>query len=615
MIKIIALFIVCTSVSYAALLDTDKQDLNAVSIIKNGGFEDGRGRWTASGGTFSTVTSGSNLLTGKVSATWDSGSASQTLTSTAVAIPKGLYGQNGMAQCRIQTPSGTATHTIQAYDGTNVLASSTITSSTSPTYTQVNFIYPASGDISLRLVSVASDEPLIAIDDCWLGDAINISNVSQANFVGSAYFATTASCTWTTTSGSIGAFSTDADCPGPTVESNPGPGVIQTTDANLPQITVTNLPPGTYAVTYNAPTTDTGAGQCVAISDGTTTNGYSCGAASAGQYPGTNTGFFTYTSAGDRTFAIHGVASSTLSIANANNSRRTSFSIVRYPGPSEKTLTAATSAMSWSGYHDPTCKWARTNTAYGDPAADSTCVFTERTNQNFGTVTSVLSGGDKLPGVTWTAPAARRYYVCTTFAFQGGTGVLSGLQLVDQSSSVLQELKMSHISGAIEQFSLCGTMQGIAGTNLVKAQTKAASGAATINSSDENNFNWTIVAIDQQIPAPLLVNSVVNSSGGVTTVEVAKLNCDGASAITSQLGSWVASIGNIASGACAVTLSSRFSATPYCTATSATTGGISAGLILNVDATSSTAVSIDCEDDASSACTAFDFILTCVGQK
>lgn len=99
-----------------------------------------------------------------------------------------------------------------------------------------------------------------------------------------------------------------------------------------------------------------------------------------------------------------------------------------------------------------------------------------------------------------------------------------------------------------------------------------------------------------------------------TAVETkrAKLNCDSGSAITSQKpASWVTSIGNVASGACAVDVTAAgFASTPYCHVTPSGAFA-SAGLILSVDATSATDVSVDCEDDASSECTSFDFILSC----
>lgn len=154
------------------------------------------------------------------------------------------------------------------------------------------------------------------------------------------------------------------------------------------------------------------------------------------------------------------------------------------------------------------------------------------------------------------------------------------------------------------------------GSSSVSFGPQNGSGAFTSSVTVNLNASLPVQGWTQSNRAPQLVNSVVNSSTGVTATEVAKLNCDAGSAITSQHGAWVSSIGNISGGACAITLTSGvFSSTPYCTAMPATSGGWSTTMLLNVDATSSTAVSVDCEIESSTACTAVDFILSCVGPK
>lgn len=170
MIKLIFLLLF-PSILMAQLTDVSRQEIVQKNIMAsfNPGFESGKASWVASGGTFSAVTSGTNLLVGKGSSTWDSNSASQTLSGPNMLIPKGLYGQNGVAQCLIQTPSGTATHKIQVYDGTNVIGEQPIFSSTTPSVSSVSFIFPTSGSLRVRLISVASNEPLVALDDCYLG--------------------------------------------------------------------------------------------------------------------------------------------------------------------------------------------------------------------------------------------------------------------------------------------------------------------------------------------------------------------------------------------------------------------------------------------------------------
>ena len=158
-------------------VDTEQFGSNQ-NILKNAGFEPALGTtfWTASGGALTTTTTAANVGRGSRSASWDSNGAAQTFTSSALTIPAGLYGVNAIARCRIQTPSGTATHTLAAHDGTNSYNATTVTSSTGYVLTQINFIMPSNGTIAIQIKSVNANEPSINIDDCYLGVADNIGS-------------------------------------------------------------------------------------------------------------------------------------------------------------------------------------------------------------------------------------------------------------------------------------------------------------------------------------------------------------------------------------------------------------------------------------------------------
>jgi len=610
--------------AFATLTEADKPQIFNKNLLVNGGFEAGIAQWTSSGGSFAKATI--SPMVGRQHVTWNSSASSQTLTSTAVAIPAGMYGRNGGASCLVTTPSGTETILLQAYDGTNILSSVEITSSTTPTRTSVNFIFPASGNISLRLISVAADEPSIAIDDCYLGPAegYNLSNISQAQFIGSAYFATTTNCgSWTRTNTGLGAFASDADCPGPTVEFNPGPGVIQTTDTDLPKITVNNLPPGNYQVVSTNYLGQSGAATAaLAINDGTTTSGtvtQNQDASTAAQM--TIVANFQYTTAGNRTFEIYGAsASGTITLGNGASLRQNNFAIYRYPLSNEQAYTPDKLANSWSGYHDNTCSWSRTNTAYGDFTADASCALVERTNSNFGTVSA---SGSVLPAITFAPSRAGRYWVCATFTIGSlATNPQIGLRLWDGTTVIAENGFRPINATGVTDFApttLCGiyvasntsaktlTIQGLADTGAISL--------TRVNANIVPSIDWSIFQIDQSLPAPVLTGSSVTNSSGVLKTIYANLNCDAGSAITSQTGTTangVSAIGNVSGGACAVTLAGAFSTTPYCFAVP-NAAFAATGLILSAASSSSTAVSVDCEDDASTACTTFDFNLQCVG--
>lgn len=104
---------------------------------------------------------------------------------------------------------------------------------------------------------------------------------------------------------------------------------------------------------------------------------------------------------------------------------------------------------------------------------------------------------------------------------------------------------------------------------------------------------------------------VTNTSGGITGIEAAKLNCDSGSAITSQLGAWVSAIGNVSAGVCAVTLTTGiFSVAPYCWV-----NDITEDQAVTLTVSSATAVSVQCRTNAAADCTVHDFDLFCLGVK
>lgn len=170
------------SASAFGLIETDRQQIYPKNLLKNGGFENGLGAdghvWAASGGTLALISTGTNLLRGNGSATWDSNASGQTLSYSALSIPFALRGVQGVGICKIKTPSGTATHTLEAFDGTSILAGAAVNSSATPANTFVYFQFPSSGTITLRLKSVNANEPLIAVDDCHLGAASEIPTLS-----------------------------------------------------------------------------------------------------------------------------------------------------------------------------------------------------------------------------------------------------------------------------------------------------------------------------------------------------------------------------------------------------------------------------------------------------
>lgn len=309
-----------SSQAFGALSAADRQFTQPpLELLLNPGFEFGRSNWLSSGGVTAAVTSGGNLLEGLTSLTWDSSGAAQTLCSSLVTVPEGSKGRPGIGAIVMEVPSGTSTHLLQVRDQASVV----IATSGSRSYaggannsqrvqTSV-FTFPSSGSVQLCLVSVAANEPLVALDSGTLRtDPWNLVATQSASLVASGVFPQTTNCSWdTTATGALTAFNADSDCPGPTLISNEGPGTLLTTDTDLPQFTINNLPPGSCQVLFAGTITHTVAqtNASIGISDGTTTNN----AFTTVTQPtiGNGTGFnalstFRYTEAGNRTFSIRG---------------------------------------------------------------------------------------------------------------------------------------------------------------------------------------------------------------------------------------------------------------------------------------------------------------------
>lgn len=560
-----------------AIDDTERQGIINQNLLDpwNGGFENGLRDWSVTGGeTLSLATNAGTYLVGKASGVWDASATSKVLASKAVTLPLGVYGQNGAAQCLIKVTSGTAAHTLSVYDGTNTLVSSTINSSTTGAYTTVNFIFPSSGTIQIKITST-QNEPEITVDDCYIGKAANITNVSQATFIGSARIAGTASCRPVRTNTAIGAFSTVAACPGPTVISNPGPGTIQTTDADLPRFTVNSLPPGTYRVVMNfeAFSSATGSGMAFSIYDGTTTYPAQEGT-STSSANGTNNfsieGIFTYTSTANVTFELYGAnTSGTVTVENSLTNDNISFSIFRYPSTSEQAFRPDVGPSHWSGYHGSDCgNWLRTNTAYGDPGTDASCTLYEVVNRNFGTVSS-YNGASALPGLVWTPTRTGDYLVCANLSVSINTASAVGsLKLYDGTTTIFE--RDSQVTAANgNAISGCGIYRATSTSAVsMRFETKAGAGQIAINSLGQARgaIEWSITALDYSMNAPVLVGSVTQPSSGAERYIRCSFNwaAGAPTELTDPAGVCSGYADNTTGDTTITIAASTFSATPFC---------------------------------------------------
>lgn len=594
------------------------------NLLDNGNFEKKTSGWTNSGGTFAHVTSGSNLLFDKGSATFDASATSQYVQTKLYTVTEGLKGAKCMA--RIYYKGGDANLVLKALDGSSNLLGSTVLTALSATGpASVVFSCPSSGSLRLRVESTAN-AAIIALDNAHVGIADNLLQISQTQFVGSAYYATTAGCVWSVTSASYAPFTTTAACPAPTIEFS-NLGTWQTVDADLPQITINGLPPGMYEVKVQGAfyqTAGSGTVSSFAITDGTTTSGVAESAflSPSGIEGGqTLVGYFQYTDSGNRTFSMRGAASSSAANISVENFARLQFSLVRYPLATETVLAPSQVANSWSGYHASNCTWTTASATYVDPAGDASCTFTERTNTNFGSVVSADSAGNNIPGIVFTPSRAGKYNVC---ALVSGSGATAGqgyeFHLTDGSLEIAERTLTAPITGNYEQtVTLCGQYQANSVIPVtLKVQMKQAGADTTAINPNvlAKAVEWSIFQIDQSLPAPLLINTVVSPSSGIVQVLGAHITEAAGGSITRQTGSALTGV-SCASSICTLTFAAAtFSAPPMCTCSAYSTPlNMSCEFDKNTPITSTSVTVRTSIANTGNASGDIEFFLNCIGAK
>lgn len=147
----------------------------AINLISNPGYEQDLSDWTDTGSaTFSVDTDAADVYLGAKSALWDAAAASDTLASEAVSIPGGLRGN--LCSVEVQYKGGDDNIALQAYDGTDVLATVDLEASANNfTKAQVAFTCPDSGTIQGRLFASA-DAAAINVDQWVVGKSADLIN-------------------------------------------------------------------------------------------------------------------------------------------------------------------------------------------------------------------------------------------------------------------------------------------------------------------------------------------------------------------------------------------------------------------------------------------------------
>ncbi|RJP50527.1 MAG: hypothetical protein C4586_05950, partial [Anaerolineaceae bacterium] len=418
------------------------------------------GSWSESGGgTLASTSTGANVGNGFYAISYDASANADYLATGLAPIPAGLYGANCLAEFLYKGFDSNIT--AQVHDNTNVIASQALSASTGYTKTQINFPCPSSGSLQVRWLASA-DAAIGYIDEVHLGSATNLFDYSGAIDYGTE----TWTDNWTNT----------------------------TTSVEITRIGDMVFLAGTATITGTPVVTGTGYEVTIPAQ-------YAPADTAAVQTQNTA----KIVSAGGTFTGAAGVESSTIIEVRALNipttyllptalsatvpgSFTTGDSIkwwTQYKVSGWTTTPAAALSNSapgaWSGYHDNTCSWARTNTSYGDPATDASCALTERTNMNFGTVSD---SGD-LPNILFTPNSTGRYYVCAHVSVTIATDTAGGeLRLWDGTTTIAESGTWASSTNSGHRISLCGVYVATsASSKTLSVQSKASSGAITINGS------------------------------------------------------------------------------------------------------------------------------------
>lgn len=636
------------TLAFGAVTEPDRALVErARNLLSNGGFESSTATWSATGGTVASVTAAANVGLGNAALSWDASAASQVLSNTAVTIPAGLYAANGLARCMFKT---TATdYVLQAYNGSSILASATIPASTQYQQYGVNFPFPSSGSVSLRVVS-ASDAAVIYMDDCYVGPAANLQSVNQASLYATMKVT---GCSGSFTRSSATTSYADFTPPASGCSyATTGPAEAPTTF--LPAIRLKNLPPGRYKFEYEGyigATNSTTIGCLFRFSDGTNASD-----SEAYIYNNTNiytpnmSGFIEYTTAqSDITVRVQSRAESGSTQSCATTGVTSSPGVIRvYRFPSTSELAYRPDQVAWRV--DANISGA--NVSLGTAAVSSytgaqsaslsltqnsgsiaTQIGCDSTNPPTGTTCAV---GNEQPDISFTVPSAGSVLACASFSHSltlAATGAAqTAFQIVEtaiNSQTIIQEGKsrLTHYQdnaavaaakGYSVPFRVCGVFNfASAGQKMLRlffeqeivvpsilGSSILADASAAIGQRD---IHWEVYPITQSIPAPLLVGSVTSNSTGLERVERAYVHNGSNSNCTtspcsgvSQSGSWLTSVTRTGTGDYTLNIASGiFSTTPFCIC-NARIDGISAayGCRATILGSTATAVGLSLADMA-----------------
>lgn len=494
------------------------------NLLLNPGFEAGKAQWTKSAGTFSITSTAANVGSGTYAASWTPNAANDTLSHAAVAIPAGLYGQNGEVACKVKSTSGSL-HKLQLTDGSNVLADSgVIPAQSGYQLVRVNLVFPSSGSVVPRVL--AGDTNQVYVDDCYVGPATNVGTVSQEKYLGRVTF-NTCNTYWNASAGSYANYSAVTGC---TITTT---GVVSS-PAQRPAITLPYQGPGNYRFVSTGRHECTGAGgdwTCwFRFYDGT--NSSNEGLMTTNYHDGAIPVFsasINYTTAPGSSITVDLQAKHSGAATNSYIDARSgvldhTLEVYYTPSVAQSVVTPDTTAQSWSGVTSG-CSTAPnlTGTTITDFSGGTTgCTVTTTASQNFPTV----SLGSVNTSIAWTPNKIGRYLV---FANTPEVNTTTGNQLItyltDGSNNILDSgfSPYSNLGsdGQITHVALLDISNLSQVTLKIRGKITGGGGATgtLVDNYGVGHIRWKILDVSQNMPNPLIVGQVSSSTSGQERIE------------------------------------------------------------------------------------------------
>jgi hypothetical protein len=580
-----------------------------INLIENSGFEDGTLGFTNTGGVVAVVTTGSNLLFGLQSVTFDASAAAQVFETQAITIPEILRGRNCLA--RVHYKGADANLIFEATDGSNVqLAQQVFSAFASVRPLTLNFPCPTSGSIKWRVRSTA-DATLVALDQVTLGEADNLSQVSQATFVGGIKYTPALNCIWNVASpGSFSNFPADTDCSAPTVT-----GSASAPATRIPGITFSSLAPGNYVFVITANTSNSsvaGLGRYTyyRISDGTNHSSSVVNYTDAANIVAQNMAPRPITinsTLSNVTFQIQAqtFTGATAQLFAGGDTADLEILVYRFPLSSEQAFRpdqvawrvdaniaggnpnlGTASVSSYTGMTHPSLTLTN-NPGIGVIPAQIGCAGTTAPTG------TTCTAADESVSVSWLQPTSGDVLACATMnAFlslptsSAAEQIFQIVETPNNAQTILQEGKgklsryfnTATIAGAqTTPFRVCGTFSfASAGQKTLRVFYEQNIESGSISNSTaiadalpnigQRDIKWEITPLTQAVPMPVLVGGLLPGTPSTTERVVSatvNLNCS-ASPCSMDRSSGISSITRTAAGQYVANFSTAFAAFPTC---------------------------------------------------